>query len=79
MVLRVNVKVQPWASRTKVEELASWPDVKFLKVWVNAKPIQGQANEAVVEILAKYFGVKKRHIKLLHGQTSRDKVFEIDI
>ncbi len=78
-MLRVSVRVQPWASQTKVEELQGTSEMKFLKVWVNAKPVQGQANKAVIEALAQHFGVKKRQIKFLHWQKSKDKIFEIDI
>jgi uncharacterized protein YggU (UPF0235/DUF167 family) len=45
---------------------------------VQAAPVAGKANEAVVELLAKYFSVPKSSVKVLRGQSSRKKLVEID-
>jgi uncharacterized protein YggU (UPF0235/DUF167 family) len=39
--------------------------------------LAGKANEEVVELLARYFSVPKSSVKLLGGQSSRKKLFEI--
>ncbi len=48
-----------------------------LHVYVNAPPLEGKANKAVVEALAEYYTVKKSAITLLSGHKSKNKRFEI--
>jgi hypothetical protein len=72
--MRVRVQVVPRASRRAIEELPGGD----LKVWVTAPPVRGQANRAVIEVLAWHFGVSERRVRLISGQTSRKKVFEVD-
>ncbi|PIR96621.1 MAG: hypothetical protein COT92_00155 [Candidatus Doudnabacteria bacterium CG10_big_fil_rev_8_21_14_0_10_42_18] len=48
-----------------------------LNVYVSEPPLEGKANIAVIEALAKYFKVKKYQISLISGQKSKQKVFEI--
>jgi uncharacterized protein (TIGR00251 family) len=49
-----------------------------LKVAVTAPPEDGRANKALVEVLAKALNVKRAQVKLLSGNTSREKRFLID-
>jgi uncharacterized protein (TIGR00251 family) len=65
----VDVRVTPKSSRKKVE----WDDAGGLKVWVTAAPTDGEANEAVVEALAKQFRTPKSSIDIIRGGTSRNK------
>jgi len=46
-----------------------------LKVAVSVPPEDGRANEAVVEVLKAWLGVKRSAVELLSGRTSRNKVF----
>lgn len=48
-----------------------------LHVYVNQPPLEGRANKAVIEGLAKYFNTKKGKIILLSGAKSKNKIFEI--
>jgi hypothetical protein len=48
-----------------------------LHVYVNAPPIDGKANEVIVDTLAKYFKTKKSLVSLIRGAKSKQKVFEI--
>ncbi len=72
MPKRVEVKVIPKAGRNAVKEEAG-----RLKVYVTAPPENGKANGAVIELLADHFGVKKRNIVIVRGETSPLKVIEI--
>lgn len=47
------------------------------KVSVKEAPVAGRANEAVIKALAEYFSVAPVRIKLITGQTSKQKIFEI--
>lgn len=53
------------------------PTLPVYKVWIKDAPIEGKANEAIVRVLAEYFNISKSSIRLVSGQTSKQKVFEI--
>jgi uncharacterized protein YggU (UPF0235/DUF167 family) len=44
---------------------------------VNAPPVEGAANAAVVEVLSHALGVTKRAVTIVSGATSRSKVVEV--
>lgn len=46
-------------------------------VYTKARPQEGEANKAIIEILAKHFGVSKSCVNLVHGGTGKIKTFEI--
>ncbi len=48
-----------------------------LKIAVQAPPEKGRANQRIAEVLAEALGVAPRAVALVHGETSRDKVFRI--
>jgi uncharacterized protein (TIGR00251 family) len=48
------------------------------KIAIKARPIDGEANAALIEFLADLAGVPRASIKLLSGQTSRIKRLEVD-
>lgn len=65
----LKVKVSPGAKRNQIKGV----DAGVLKVAVTAPPEKGKANEAVVELLADYFGRPRREVSILRGHTSRSK------
>lgn len=65
--------VQPRSSRSGVDGLHG----DALRVRVNAPPVDGAANEAVVEVLAKALGVPRRAVTIVAGHGSRSKVVEV--
>lgn len=52
-------------------------DGKQLTVYLREKPIEGEANTALVRLLAKYFDVPKTSIIIKSGRHSRIKLVEI--
>ncbi len=38
---------------------------------------QGRANKRLIEVLADHFGVKKRQIDIIRGETHREKIIRI--
>jgi uncharacterized protein YggU (UPF0235/DUF167 family) len=48
-----------------------------LQVKVRAKPQEGAANEAVLELLADALGVAISRLRLLRGATSRNKLVQV--
>jgi uncharacterized protein (TIGR00251 family) len=67
------VRAQPGARKNAV--LGEQAGV--LKVAVTAPPQDGRANDALVEVLRGWLGVKRSQVELISGQTSRNKVFLI--
>ncbi|MHB1298314.1 MAG: DUF167 domain-containing protein [Gemmatimonadaceae bacterium] len=72
--VRFNVRVQPRASRAGVDGLHG----DALRVRVNAPPVDGAANAAVVELFAELLDVPRRAVRVVAGEGSRSKVIEVD-
>jgi uncharacterized protein (TIGR00251 family) len=70
--MRLNIRVVPKAKHDKV---VVEPD--RLKVYLTDPPVEGKANEALIEVLAEHFGIKRRQITIVLGAKSKDKVVEI--
>ncbi len=70
----LRVRVQPKASRNAVVEACP----AFYRVALSAPPVDGEANKALVEFLAKTLGVKKRQISIQSGAQSRLKTLQIE-
>lgn len=68
----LTVRVTPRSSRNKVEVVDGQ-----VRVWVTASPTDGQANEAVIQVLAKSLGVAPSRVSLVRGHTGRDKTLRI--
>lgn len=66
----ITVRVTPKAARNEVLR-----EGEAIAVRVTAVPEDGKANAAVQELLAAAMGIAPSHLRLLRGQTARDKVF----
>jgi len=71
----IRVKVQTKSSQEKVEQL----DLDEYKVWVTVPPADGEANAAVIEVLADYFDVAPSLVRIKSGNKSAHKLIEIDL
>ena len=71
MLLRV--RVQPRASR---DEVLGWDGVT-LRMRVSAAPVDGEANQALVALLARSFRVPRSAVTLERGARGRDKLVRI--
>ncbi|MFQ6778170.1 MAG: DUF167 domain-containing protein [Alphaproteobacteria bacterium] len=69
----INVSVVPRAKQNKIDKS---PD-GTLKIHTTAAPTDGDANSAVVKMLAEYFDVPKSKIKIIRGETARKKIVSI--
>lgn len=49
-----------------------------LKLRLAAPPIDGRANAALIDFLARYWGLSKRQVSLQSGESSRHKVIALD-
>lgn len=52
-------------------------DGQKLTVFLREKPIEGEANMALIKFLAQHFNVKKSQIQIKTGTRSRIKLVEI--
>lgn len=51
----------------------------YLKIRIKALPIEGQANAALIKLLAKHYDVAPSQITIIAGKQSRYKTVAIDI
>ena len=70
---KLRLHVVPRASRSGV--VGRYGD--GWKVRVAAAPDRGQANAAVVELLAAVLGVRTSAVRIVSGHGSRDKIVEV--
>lgn len=69
----IKVRVIPRSSKNGI----AW-EQDGLKVRLTAAPVAGAANEALIRLLAKRFGLPQRAIRIVRGTTDRRKVVEMD-
>jgi uncharacterized protein len=74
MSARVAVRVTPRAGQDRIDGMRDG----VLQVRLTAPPVDGRANEALVRFLARTLGVPPRDVRVARGETSRNKVVEID-
>ena len=70
---RISVKVITNTSREKVEMI----NERSYRVWVKSRPIEGEANKAVVKLLSDFLKLPKNVFRIAVGKRSSDKVIEI--
>lgn len=71
--MKLSVKVIPSSSKDQIIKI----DELSFKIKTTKPPEDGKANEAVIEILADYFKIKKSQINIISGHTSQKKIIDI--
>jgi len=71
--IRVDVLVQPRASRPRLGPVHG----DRVKIAVTSPPVDGEANAAVIELLARILGVSRGAIEVVSGHTGRRKTIAI--
>jgi uncharacterized protein len=71
--LTVDIAVKPRSSREGVGPVLG----DRLCVAVNAPPVDGKANEAVVRVLAETFGIARSAVTIVRGETGRKKTVRL--
>ncbi|MEA3506237.1 MAG: DUF167 domain-containing protein [Elusimicrobiota bacterium] len=72
-MLRVHLKVQPGASKKEIRYYSG----KRIKVYVNAPPENGRANNELIEFLSGELAVPKKAVTIEKGKSTRDKILNI--
>lgn len=70
----IRVYVAPRSSANRVLGLHNGA----LKIALTAPPVEGAANKALMEFLAKLLGVPRSSVALISGETSRNKVVSVE-
>lgn len=70
---RITVKVTPRASRN---EIIKMPDGSY-KVKLTAAPVDGRANEQLIELLGDEWPISKSQIRIVKGKKGRQKIIEV--
>ena len=72
--ITLAVRVTPGATKSAV--MAIGPD--NVRIRLAARPVEGQANKALIEFLADRCSVRRSAVTILRGHTSRIKLIAID-
>jgi uncharacterized protein (TIGR00251 family) len=76
--VRLSVRLTPNADRDGIGGVETdAAGERFLKAKVRALPENGKANKALVELLARHFGVARSAVHLVSGETARKKILRI--
>jgi uncharacterized protein (TIGR00251 family) len=70
---RLSVKIIPNASRTEIagREGRAW------KIRLAAPPVEGKANDALIEFLSDVLDVPKSSISIIQGHSSKHKILDV--
>lgn len=71
--VRLAVQITPNAKKTEVVGVLD----DALKLKLQAQPIEGKANDALVRWLAKELGVARGAVVITHGLTNKRKLIEV--
>lgn len=71
--MRIYVKVIPRSSKNEVTKIAEGE----YKVKLTAPPVDGEANDMLIKILAEYFDLPRSSLTIVGGKSARTKIIEI--
>lgn len=76
---RLAVKLTPGAASDRIDGWDVDPEGRsFLKVRVRARPVDGEANVALLRLLSKSLGVSRSSVSLACGGQSRLKMIAVE-
>jgi uncharacterized protein YggU (UPF0235/DUF167 family) len=72
--MRLSVEAHPNARAARLEVVDD-----SLHVWVRARAIDGQANAAIEQTIARALRMRNRQVRIVSGARSRHKTLEVDL
>jgi uncharacterized protein len=72
MIIEVKVKPNARTTRLVAQDDGSW------LAQIAAPPVDGQANQALIALVAKHFGVRRAQVRIKTGSSGRLKLVQID-
>jgi hypothetical protein len=73
-MFKKSIKVKPQSKQSKIIEAEDGS----LTVYLKSAPVEGKANQELIQLLAKEFGVPKSAVTILSGHATRYKWVEIE-
>ena len=74
----ISVRLTPKASTNRIGDTRILPSgEEQLMVYVTAVPEDNKANEAMIHLLAKHFGIAASCLTVVRGQSNRNKLVRI--
>ncbi len=70
----ISVRITPRSARNEISDIL---DDGTVKVRLTAPPVDGKANQLLIEFFAKILGIKPVDINIIAGQTRKDKLLSI--
>src|SRR5262245_3108302 len=82
-MVKLTVKDQDIVIPVRVQVRASQSGIAgeldgALKIRLAAPPVDGEANEELIRVIAKFFEIPRAQISLIAGQTSKNKLIRIN-
>jgi uncharacterized protein (TIGR00251 family) len=71
--MRIYIKVSPRSSKNEVAMISEGE----YKVKITAPPVDGEANEMLIKVLATHFGVSKSCVQIVGGKSAKTKIVDI--
>lgn len=72
------VRAQPGAKKTAIIGIYGEGATAQLKIAVQAPPLEGRANEALIAFLSQKVALPRNAVRLISGELSRSKVFLLE-
>lgn len=72
--LLLHCQLQPRAANDEIVGIQG----DRLKIRITAPPVDGKANQHLVALMAKWFGVAKSRVSIVRGGSGRQKTLTID-
>ena len=69
----LKLKVHPNSKENKILR----KNEDSFEIFIRAKPIDGKANEACLNMLAEFFSVPRSRVRLIRGALSHNKLVEL--
>ena len=73
--MQISVRVKPGSKKGPLIEPNLLDD--SLVVYVREQALEGKANKAIIELVAKYYDVPKSRVEIVRGHTSKLKQVKI--
>ena len=68
----MKIKVHPNSKKNRVLRKAE----DSFEVFVRAKPVEGKANDALLDLLSEYLKIPRSKVRLVRGAMSHNKIVE---
>lgn len=78
--MRIFVRAKPGVKKEYIKEVTDLFEkngARHFMVAVRERAVDGNANRAIEKALAEYFNVRPSRVRIVSGQTAKEKIVEI--